>query len=126
MNPTPLIVRVLAVSAILGAISALTSGVYFGLPAAVSSLVGTATGAANFALLARFAGDLLNETAPNKTRSALLLGLKFIALVALVGVLLVGGHVRGGPFMAGLSTVMLAIVGVGLFNPDDSAPTDSP
>jgi hypothetical protein len=126
MNAQSLIQRVVIASAVLGAISAALMGWYYGALSAISSLVGTVIGAANFALLARLATTMLDENAPGRRRAGIFLGVKFIALVTIVGVLVINNIVRGGAFMAGASAVVAAITVVGLFNSTAPDSTDSP
>lgn len=125
MNANTLIQRVLIASAVLGAISAALMGLYYGPLSAVSSLVGSAIGVANFALLAKLATTMLDENNPNRRRAGVLLGVKFIALVTIVGVLVINNIVRGGAFMAGVSSVVAAITLVGLFIGTSADTTDS-
>ncbi len=125
MNANNLVQRVLIASAVLGAISAALMGWYYGMLSAVSSLVGTVLGAVNFALLAKLAVTMLDDNNPNRRRAGIFLGVKFVALVTIVGVLVVNNIVRGGAFMAGVSAVVAAITLVGLFNATGPDTTDS-
>jgi hypothetical protein len=116
MNPNQLIRRVVIASGALGALVAALLWLYYDWQAAVSSAVGTALGAANFALLARLAVTMLDDSNPHRRRAGILLGVKFVALVTIVGVLIVHHLVRGGALMAGISAVVAAITIVALFN----------
>src|SRR5690242_8959655 len=91
-------------AALLGAAGALALGALFGPGHAVSSAVGTLLGVANLWVLARLVVSLLDErkSRPTRTRAAVLLGAKGIALMVVVGALIVGRWVHGGAFMAGL------------------------
>jgi hypothetical protein len=120
MDIRPLVRRVLIASAVLGAASAVVVGLQFGVRSALSSLVGSAIGVANFALLARLMATVIDDANPSRGRAGALIGLKFIGLVTLVGVLVINGYVRGGSFMAGVSAVVLAITLAGLFPPPDA------
>jgi hypothetical protein len=126
MNANTLIQRVLIASAVLGAIAATLRGFYYGALSAISSIVGSVIGVANFALLAKLATTMLDENNPKRKRAGVWLGVKFVALVTIVGVLVINNIVRGGSFMAGVSAVVAAITLVGLFNSTAPDSTDSP
>lgn len=126
MNSDNLVQKVVLTSAALGVLSAALMGFYFGWMSAVSSAVGTVLAVANFALLAKLAVTMLDENNPGRKRAGVFLGIKFIALVTIVGVLVVNNIVRGGAFMAGVSSVVAAITLVGLFNTTPQDPTDPP
>ncbi len=119
----PLIVRVLKLGTLFSIISALVAGFYFGPPSAISSLVGSALAAANFALLAQLVAALLDDKNPTKSRAALFLSVKFAALVTIIGLLIRYEIVRGGALMAGVSALIAAIVVVGLFQPPNVDPS---
>jgi hypothetical protein len=124
--PSPrLIQRIATLSALLGAVCALTMGGIYGVHSGISAAVGTLIGVLNIWALAKLVGILLDgtSTTARKGRAAVLLGAKSIALIAVVGVLVINGHVRGGALMAGLSIVALSIVLAGaLPGGDDSSP----
>jgi ABC-type dipeptide/oligopeptide/nickel transport system permease subunit len=127
MNAQTLIQRVLIASVVFGAIAAALMGYYYGPRSAISSLVGSVIAVANFALLAKLATAMLDENNPQRKRAGIWLGVKFVALVTIVGVLVINHIVRGGAFMAGVSAVVAAIALVGLCNPaaSDSTHTHS-
>ncbi|MBL8681015.1 MAG: hypothetical protein JNK05_17670 [Myxococcales bacterium] len=126
MNANNLVQRVVLTSAALGVLSAALMGFYYGWMSALSSGVGTVLAVANFALLAKLAVTMLDENNPGRKRAGVFLGIKFIALVTIVGVLVINNIVRGGAFMAGVSAVVAAITLVGLFNGTSTDPTDPP
>ncbi len=126
MNANNLVQRVVLVSAAVGALSAGLMGFYYGWQSAVSSAVGTVLAAANFVLLAKLAVTMLDDNHPGRKRAGVFLGVKFIALVTIVGVLVINNIVRGGAFMAGVSAVVAAITLVGLFYGTSTDPTDPP
>jgi hypothetical protein len=74
----------------------------------------------------QLATTLLDDTNPSRGRAGVLLGVKFIGLATVVGVLVVNNYVRGGAFMAGVSAVVAAITLVGLFNSTSPDTTDPP
>ena len=128
MNTRPLVRGVLIASAALGAATAAVVGWWYGPMSAFSSAVGSIIGVANFALLARLMATVLDEANPSRSRAGAMLGLKFVGLVTLVGVLVVNGYVRGGSFMAGVSAVVLAMILAGLAapaDPDSPPPSDA-
>jgi hypothetical protein len=121
----PLITRVLKLGIVFSLLCSLVMGVYYGPHSAVSSLVGSVLAAANFALLAQLVAALLDEGNRTKSRAALFLSIKFIALVTIIGLLIRYEIVRGGALMAGVSALVAAIVVVGLFQPPDVDPTSA-
>lgn len=125
MNVNILVKRVIIASAVLGAVAAAIAGLYYGPMSAISSVVGTILVATNFVLLARLAVTLLDDQHPNRRRAAVFLGVKFVALISIIGVLLINGIVRGGGFTAGFSAVVAAITLVGVFYPPIEDTNDS-
>jgi hypothetical protein len=111
-NPARLIQTILVIAAVLGAIGAVIMGALFGVRVGFSSAIGTAIGMANLWALARLVVITLDakSSSVRRGRAAIFLGLKFIALVSLVGFLVIQGYVHGGALMAGISVVALSIV----------------
>jgi hypothetical protein len=107
-----LVQRVATSSAVLGAAASIALGVMYGPRSALSSAVGSALGVLNLWVLARLVSLILDENvAPRRrTRAAILLGAKALALITAVGFLIIGEWVRGGSLMAGLSVVAVSIV----------------
>lgn len=124
-NTNRYIATILAVAAVLGVLCTIVAGVKFGMLSAVSAAVGALLGIGNVYALAKLVTVLIDGeiTRKRRIRAAVLLGLKFLALITVVGVLIVNHWVRGGALMAGLSMVALAIVIGGLIRSSDDDST---
>jgi hypothetical protein len=122
-NTNRYIATILGIAAALGAVCTVVAFVKFDAASGLSVAVGTALGMGNVYALAKLVTMILDGevTAKRRTRAAILLGAKFLALITVVGVLIVNHWVRGGALMAGLSMVALAIVIGGLVRSDDDS-----
>ncbi|MDB4927746.1 MAG: hypothetical protein JWM10_230 [Myxococcaceae bacterium] len=115
-----------------GLASAVVMERQFGATGALSSVIGTAVGLLNLWVLARVVTRLLdpNVHAGKGAAMALLLA-KTAALFLGVGLLISRSWVHGGSFMAGITAVVVAIAGGGLWDAvsakpaEDSVPPDS-
>ncbi len=122
-NTNRYIATILGIAAILGAICAGVCATKFGILSGISSAVGSLIGIANVYALAKLVTAMVDDAVDRKkrTRAAILLGAKFLALITVIGVLVVNHWVRGGSLMAGLSMVALAIVIGGLLRSGDDS-----
>lgn len=95
---------------------------------AVSSLIGTAVGLLNLWVLARMVTRLLDpKVAAGKGAAMALLLLKTATLFLGVGLLISRSWVHGGSFMAGITAVVVAIAGGGLWDSvSPKPPADAP
>lgn len=121
--------RIGVVAAVAGLVSAVWMERAFGPMGAVSSVVGTVVGLLNLWVLARLVSRLLDPKVEvgKGTAMALLLA-KTAALFVGVGLLISRSWVHGGAFMAGITAVVVAIAGGGLWDavsPKSSTDTDS-
>jgi peptidoglycan biosynthesis protein MviN/MurJ (putative lipid II flippase) len=124
--------RIGVVALAVGLASAVLMERHFGTKGAVSSVVGTAVGLLNLWVLARVVTRLLDPKihAGKGVAMALLLA-KTAALFLGVGLLISRSWVHGGSFMAGITAVVVAIAGGGLWDAvspkhaEDSVSSDS-
>ena len=119
--------RIGTVAVLAGLGSAVVMERQFGAHGAVSSVIGTAVGLLNLWVLARVVTRLLDPkvTAGKGAAMALLLA-KTAALFLGVGLLISRSWVHGGSFMAGITAVVVAIAGGGLWDAVSVTPnTDS-
>lgn len=119
--------RIGVVALVAGLVSAVVMERQFGATGAASSLIGTAVGLLNLWVLARVVTRLIdpNVAAGKGVAMALLLA-KTAALFLGVGLLISRSWVHGGSFMAGITAVVVAIAGGGLWDAVSVKPaTDS-
>lgn|GEM_PF-1451130 len=115
-----------------GLVSAVAMEHQFGAKGALSSVVGTAVGLLNLYVLARVVTRLIDpKVAAGKGAAMALLLAKTAALFLGVGLLISRSWVHGGSFMAGITAVVVAIAGGGLWDAvspkpaEDSVSSDS-
>jgi len=109
--------RVGTVAVIAGVVSAWLMGRQFGVMGGVSSAIGTVVGLLNLWVLARLVTRLLDpKVDAGKGTAMVLLLAKTAALFVGVGLLLRQSWVHGGSFMAGITAVVVAIAGGGLWD----------
>jgi hypothetical protein len=97
----------------------------FGAAGAVSSAVGTAVGLLNLWVLARVVTRLLDpKVHAGKGAAMALLLAKTAALFLGVGLLISRSWVHGGSFMAGITAVVVAIAGGGLWDAVSAKPAE--
>lgn len=121
--------RIGTVALVAGLVSAVVMGRQFGSHGALSSVIGTAVGLLNLWVLARVVTRLLDpKVAAGKGVAMALLLAKTAALFLGVGLLISRSWVHGGSFMAGITAVVVAIAGGGLWDsvsPTAATDTDS-
>ena len=119
--------RVGIVAVIAGLVSAYLMGRQFGVMGGASSAIGTVVGLLNLWVLARLVTRLLDpKVDAGKGTAMVLLLAKTAALFLGVGLLLRQSWVHGGSFMAGITAVVVAIAGGGLWDAVSPKPeTDS-
>ena len=112
---------------IAGLVSAYLMGRQFGVMGGASSAIGTVVGMLNLWVLARLVTRLLDpKVDAGKGTAMVLLLAKTAALFLGVGLLLRQSWVHGGSFMAGITAVVVAIAGGGLWDAVSPKPeTDS-
>ncbi len=122
-NNSRQITTILTLAGVLGALCAGACATKYGFESGLSAAVGALIGMANIYALTKLVTVLLDAGVEGKrrTRAAVLLGAKFLALITIIGVLIVNQWVRGGALMAGLSMVALAIVIGGLVHSGDDS-----
>lgn len=109
--------RIGTVAVLAGAVSAYWMARQFGAIGAVSSVIGTAVGLLNLWALARLVTRLLDpKVEAGKGTAMVLLLAKTAALFVGVGLLINQSWVHGGSFMAGITAVVVAIAGGGLWD----------
>lgn len=109
--------RIGIVAVLVGAASAYWMAGQFGARGAVSSALGTVVGLLNLWVLARLVTRLLDpKVEAGKGAAMVLLLAKTAALFVGVGLLLRQSWVHGGSFMAGITAVVVAIAGGGLWD----------
>lgn len=122
--------RIGLVALVAGLASAVFMEREFGAKGALSSVVGTAVGLLNLWVLARVVTRLIDpKVSAGKGTAMVLLLAKTAALFLGVGVLISRSWVHGGSFMAGITAVVVAIAGGGLWDAvspkADTAPDSS-
>ncbi len=109
--------RVGTVAVLAGLVSVYLMGRQFGVMGGVSSAIGTVVGLLNLWVLARLVTRLLDPRVDaGKGTAMVLLLAKTAALFVGVGLLLRQSWVHGGSFMAGITAVVVAIAGGGLWD----------
>ncbi|TAK19673.1 MAG: hypothetical protein EPO40_34235 [Myxococcaceae bacterium] len=100
-----------------GLVSAVVMERQFGPTGAYSSVIGTAVGLLNLWVLARVVTRLIDpKVSAGKGAAMALLLAKTAALFLGVGLLISRSWVHGGSFMAGITAVVVAIAGGGLWD----------
>ena len=105
--------RTLAITAVLGTLTAVLLGWRNGTATGVSVALGAAVGALNFWSMARLVSTMMDENSPNIRRvpaGLLFVHFKGLILLAVAGALLSLSWVRGGSFLTGLLTNLVSIV----------------
>lgn len=110
-----------------GLVSAVLMEREFGGRGAVSSVLGTVVGLVNLWVLARVVTRLIDpRVATGKGVALVLLLAKTAALFLGVGLLISRSWVHGGSFMAGITAVVVAIAGGGLWDAVSVKPANDP
>jgi peptidoglycan biosynthesis protein MviN/MurJ (putative lipid II flippase) len=108
-----------------GLASAVIMERHFGATGALSSVIGTVVGLLNLWALARVVTRLLDpKVATGKGVAMALLLAKTAALFLGVGLLISRSWVHGGSFMAGITAVVVAIAGGGLWDAVSAQPAE--
>ena len=116
--------RIGLVALVVGVASAVIMERQFGPKGALSSIVGTTVGLLNLWVLARVVTRLIDpKVAAGKGVAMALLLAKTAALFLGVGLLISRSWVHGGSFMAGITAVVVAIAGGGLWDSISPKPT---
>jgi hypothetical protein len=109
--------RIGTVAVVAGLVSVYLMGQQFGVIGGASSAIGTVVGLLNLWVLARLVTRLLDPAVDaGKGTAMVLLLAKTAALFLGVGLLLRQSWVHGGSFMAGITAVVVAIAGGGLWD----------